>query len=168
MSYPIKEVEELEPTFSEILFQLIKEKGISETDCYKNANLDRKLFSKIISNTYYQPRKNTVFALCIGLGLDLPEAKKLLDAAGFSLSRSIKMDVVMAFLFKKKTSDIFVANEILESFDCTALGQNKASENKIYCSGISGSQYCPPSNNSNKFDSCRVENIKPMFRYNFK
>lgn len=123
MSYPIKEVEELEPTFSEVLFQLIKEKGISETDCYKNANLDRKLFSKIRSNTDYQPRKNTVFALCIGLGLDLPEAKKLLDAAGFSLSRSIKMDVVMAFLFKKKTSDIFIVNEVLESFDCATLGQ---------------------------------------------
>ena len=124
MAYPIQEVEELDPSFSEVLFQMIKEKGISETDCYKKANLDRRLFSKIRSNVDYQPSKNTVFALCISLGLDLQEAKKLLDSAGYSLSRSIKMDTVMAFLFTKKISDIFVANEILESFSCTLLGSN--------------------------------------------
>ena len=124
--YPPKDVEkDLEPSFSQVLLQFIKEKGMKETECYKKANLDRRLFSKIRSNVDYQPSKNTAFALAIGLGLNLPEAKKLLDSAGYSLSRSIKMDVVMGFLFKKEVSDIFLANEILESFSCTLLGNNQ-------------------------------------------
>lgn len=64
ISMEIDLLDEMEPTFSQTLFKMIKEKGISETECYKNANLDRRLFSKIRSNDDYQPRKNTVFALC--------------------------------------------------------------------------------------------------------
>lgn len=115
----------LEPSFSEILFQMIKEKGLTETDCYKKSNLDRKLFSKIRSNTKYQPSKNTVLAFCVGLGLNLSEAKKLLESAGYSLSRSIKLDTLMAFMFTKNISDICIANEILDSFGCPLLGNTK-------------------------------------------
>ena len=123
--YGTKDIEkELEPTFSQILLQIIKEKGIPETECYKQSNLDRRLFSKIRSNTNYQPSKSTVIALCIGLGLDFGEAKKLLEVAGFSLSRSIKFDVIAAFLLKKNISDISTANEVLESFSCPLLGNN--------------------------------------------
>lgn len=113
---------DLEPTFSQTLFKLIKEKGISETDCYKNANVDRRLFSKIRSNKNYQPRKNTVFALIIGLKLNLDEAKKLLDSAGYSISHSIKQDLIMEYVIKKQIFDILQVNEILYSFDCPILG----------------------------------------------
>ena len=38
-----------------------------------------------------------------------------------------------------------------------------------YCpSGYSKSQYCPPSSNAQRFDACRVENVRPAFRYNLK
>ena len=113
---------DMEPTFSQTLFKIIKEKGISETDCYKNANLDRRLFSKIRSNDDYQPRKNTVFALCIGLKLNLEEAEELLDKAGYSISHSIKLDTIMEYLIKQKVYDIMTVNEILDSFDCPILG----------------------------------------------
>ena len=115
-------LEDMEPTFSQTLFKMIKEKGISETDCYKNANLDRRLFSKIRSNDDYQPRKNTVFALCIGLKLNLDEAEELLDKAGYSISHSIKFDTIMEYLIKQKVYDIMTVNEVLYSFDCPILG----------------------------------------------
>ncbi|MBQ8750607.1 MAG: hypothetical protein IJZ30_03095 [Alphaproteobacteria bacterium] len=113
----------MEDTFSKTLFKLIKRKGILETDCYKNSNLDRRLFSKIRSNDDYQPRKNTVFALIIGLKLNMYEAKMLLESAGYSISHSIKTDVIMECLIKHKVYDIITVNEILYSFNCPLLGQ---------------------------------------------
>lgn len=114
--------EDLEPTFSQTLFRFIKEKGISETECYKNANLDRRLFSKIRSNNDYQPHKNTVFALIIGLKLNLNEAEELLDCAGYSISHSLKFDMILEYLIGKQIYDILLVNEILDSFDCPILG----------------------------------------------
>lgn len=115
-------LENMRPTFSQTLFKFIREKGISETDCYKNANLDRRLFSKIRSDDNYQPRKNTVFALIVGLKLNLDEAEELLDCAGYSISHSIKFDTIMEYLIKKQIYDILLVNEILDSFDCQILG----------------------------------------------
>ena len=118
----IIEFETTKPTFSQMLFKYIKEKSISETDCYKNANLDRRLFSKIRSNDNYQSRKNTVFAFIIGLKLGIDEAEELLDSAGYSISHSIKLDVIMEYVIEKQIYDIMVVNEILYSFDCPILG----------------------------------------------
>lgn len=112
----------LKPTFSQILFRKINEKGISESKCYKRSNLDRRLFSKIRSERDYHPQKNTVFALIIGLKLDMDEANELLEAAGYSFSCCIKMDVIMEYLIKEKVYDILTVNEILYSFDCPLLG----------------------------------------------
>ena len=119
------DIEELDPTFSQKLFDLIRTKGISEQDCYKNANLDRRLFSKIRSNDDYQPSKNTVFALIFGLKLDLKEAIELLDAAGYSISHSLKMDVLIEFLIIKKVYDINTVNEVLYKYNCPLLGNVK-------------------------------------------
>ena len=82
------------------------------------------IFSKIRSNDAYQPRKITIFALIIGLKLNLDEAEKLLDSAGYSISHSIKLDTIMEYLIKKEVHDILIVNEILYSFDCQILGQS--------------------------------------------
>ena len=50
---------------------------------------------------------------------------------------------------------------------CNARGEQEL-EYKTYCNGLSGNKNCPPSSDGRKFDMCRVELIKPMFRYNFK
>ena len=121
----ILEDEDLEPSFSQMLFKFIKQQGISETDCYKNANIDRKLFSKIRSDDEYQPKKTTVFAFIIGLKLNLDEAKKLLECAGYSLSHSKKQDIIIEYAIKKQIYDINMVNEILYTLECQTLGSKE-------------------------------------------
>lgn len=123
---PDKDIfENMEPTFSQMLFKFIKQQGISETECYKNANIDRRLFSKIRSDDNYKPKKDTVLAIIIGLKLNLDDAETLLECAGYSLSHSIRRDVVMEFIIKKQIYDINVVNEILYSLDCRTLGSRE-------------------------------------------
>ena len=119
----IKEINtDLEPTFSQKLFKYIKAKGITETECYKGANLDRRLFSKMRSNDEYQPSKLTVFALVISLKLSAEEADDLLESAGFTISHSYKLDTVMEFLIERRVYDINLVNEILYAMECPLLG----------------------------------------------
>ena len=115
-------LDELEPTFSQTLFRFIKQQNLSEIECYKNANLDRRLFSKIRSNDAYTPKKDTVFALILGLKLDLPDARRLLESAGYSLSHSFKKDTIIEYLISQNIYDIITVNDILDSFGCSILG----------------------------------------------
>ena len=108
-----KELENLGYPFSSKLFQLIKEKGISEVDCYKKANLDRRLFSKIRSNVKYRPSKETVCCLILALELKPDEAKELLETAGYCFSSSIKRDLAIFYMIYHDFYDINRVNEIL-------------------------------------------------------
>ena len=108
--------------FSETLMRLIDERGITDTDCYKKANVDRKLFSKIRSNPDYRPSKPTVFAFAIALGLSLQETRMLLDRAGFSLSHSSRFDIAMEYFIRHRIRDIHEINEILFGLDLPLLG----------------------------------------------
>lgn len=85
-------------SFSEMLLRMIDERGMSDADCYRRANLDRRLFSKIRSNRKYQPSKPTVLAFAIALELLLAETEQLLQAAGYALSRASRSDLIVEFL----------------------------------------------------------------------
>lgn len=112
-----KQLEKKEETFSETLFKIIDEKGIKDSTCYKKANIDRKLFSKIRSNKNYHPRKNTILSLALALELSLDDTKNLLNKAGYCFSTSSKKEIIIEFFISRHIYDIDTINEGLAEFN---------------------------------------------------
>lgn len=108
---------ELEESFSHMVLRKIDEKGMTDPECYKKANLDRKLFSKIRSHADYQPSRATALALGIALELPLSELQELLGKAGYTLSHARKGDLIVEYFVKKGIYDIYQINQVLFDFD---------------------------------------------------
>jgi len=102
--------------FVQQLFSLIDKTGKKDSDVYKKAGIDRRLFSKIRSNLEYTPAKKTVIALCLALELPRDEADLLLSSAGYSLSRADDFDLAIAFCIEKSMYDFLDINEVLDHF----------------------------------------------------
>ena len=112
---------EVGSSFHEILFDRIRQSGMTDVEVYKRANMDRKLFSKIRNNPAYHPRKDTVLALAIALRLDIRQTEDLLSRAEYALSPGSKSDVIIRYFIERSVFDIHVINIALHDHGLSIL-----------------------------------------------
>ena len=104
--------------FQTMLFKLIDERNLKDSDVYNKVHLDRRLFSKIRSDKNYHPSKETVLLLAIALELSEKELDELLDSASYSLPKNNEYDLIIRFCFINKIFKLSNINELLDEYHC--------------------------------------------------
>jgi hypothetical protein len=106
-------------SFSDLLLILMRERKIDAPTLYKRAYLDRKLFSKILSDPTYKPSKPIVCALALGLHLDAKTSKQFIKRAGYILTSGSLFDLGIRYCIEHQIYDILKAEATLQQLNVT-------------------------------------------------
>lgn len=110
-------------TFVDRLLHYVNEKGVRDSEVYKAALVDKRLYSKMVSNREYKPSKDTAIALALALELTLEEANDMLSRAGYTLSHSNKRDIIIEFFFREKVYNLMDVNDVLFRLNQKIIGR---------------------------------------------
>ena len=104
--------------FQSLLFKLIDDRNLKDSDVYNKVHIDRRLFSKIRNNNLYHPSKETIILLGLSLELNEQEIEDLLESASYSLPKNNYYDLIIRFCFINKIYKISKVNSLLEDYNC--------------------------------------------------
>ena len=105
--------------FANWLFDLIKQKNLSEAEVAAKARVDIAIFDKLRNERKYTPEERTIWALALALELNFDEAIALLSRAPYMmklhycLSANVMEEVLIAFFLDNGVYDLKTADEIL-------------------------------------------------------
>ena len=123
---PLKDLDELMQetgeTFHQMLFRLIDEKELKDSEVYRRAKMDRRLFAKIRANPLYHPRKSTILVLAAALQLTVSETEELLASAEFAFSPGSRSDLIVKYCLEHSVYDILTINQVLQRYGLPELG----------------------------------------------
>lgn len=102
-------LEPIGPSFRELLFNFIDERGMKDSDVYNSCFVGRDTFSHIRKGDRGVSKK-TIIQLCFGLKLSYEESVLLLSSAEFAFSNNSVFDLVIIYFLKNRNYDIFAAN----------------------------------------------------------
>lgn len=105
-------------SFQSLLFKMIDDKNLTDSEVYNKVHIDRRLFSKIRNDKDYHPSKETVILLGLSLELSESEIEKLLESASYSLPRNNHYDLIIRFCFMKGIYKLSKVNDLLSEYDC--------------------------------------------------
>ena len=110
-------------SFQQMLFRIIVEKDMKNSEVYTRANISKSHFSKIKLNADYKPKKETVFALAVALRLSIEETRELMMKAGYAISHSFVLDTIVEYFIVHGKYDITEINFALFDHDQVLLGE---------------------------------------------
>ncbi len=104
--------------FQTMLFKLIDDRNLKDSDVYNKVHIDRRLFSKIRNDNNYHPSKETIILLGLSLELDEHEIEELLNSAAYSLPKNNYYDLIIRFCFINKIYKLTEVNSLLDEYHC--------------------------------------------------
>ena len=116
--YMAKEKEE---NYLDELLQRLRQSERGHVAIYKEAGMDRRYFSKLVSGQLKLPSKKAMIRLGLAMHLDLEGMQRLLHSCGYHLSASVDLDLVVMYCISQGKYDLWQVNDMLYELDLPLL-----------------------------------------------